>query len=221
MQDSRMAHAHECAEGAVVTDQSRRFAFIRSCSRDSARVGLVRIISGLFVLVGEKFVALSNKRSSSSLISNARPLGRTRCAFVKQYWSIDWQSEIAKMTIITKAITEKKASDKMEQPLFVEENATVSMLHGDERDARLIAQLGFRPSVNQFPRRKNATSDLEIAKAAPRNCPARLRANGRLYCRPIVNSRVSMYTLPRSALPRASGHARARQCWHVTGYVCT
>lgn len=28
------------------------------------------------------------------------------------------------MTIITKAITEKKASDKMEQPLFVEENAT-------------------------------------------------------------------------------------------------
>ncbi|KYN01436.1 PREDICTED: integral membrane protein 2C [Cyphomyrmex costatus] len=28
------------------------------------------------------------------------------------------------MTVITKAITEKKASDKMEQPLFVEENAT-------------------------------------------------------------------------------------------------
>lgn len=34
---------------------------------------------------------------------------------------------LAKMTVITKAITEKKASDKMEQPLFVEENATVSI----------------------------------------------------------------------------------------------
>jgi len=31
------------------------------------------------------------------------------------------------MTVITKAITEKKASDKMEQPLFAKENATVSM----------------------------------------------------------------------------------------------
>jgi len=110
-------------------------SFIRSCSRDSARVGLVPIILGFFVLVREKFVALSNKRSSSSLISNDP---YTRCAFVEGYWLIDWQSEIAKMTIITKAITEKKASNKMEQPLFVEENVTVSMLLSDERNARLI-----------------------------------------------------------------------------------
>lgn len=90
---------------------------IRSCSRN---VNLVLVSSPPLY---------SRPRGTSINDCSSQVDGFGPCELHRGIFSRLAFQRAAKMTVITKAITEKKASDKMEQPLFVEENATVSIMY--------------------------------------------------------------------------------------------